>query len=143
MRTRYFALILGIVFVVIGVAGFIPGLVAPIAADEDRLLIIDGGYGRLLGLFPVNWLHNLVHLAFGVWGIVAYRSFRGARVYAQATAVIYGVLTVMGFIPLLWTTFGLVPLYGNDIWLHALIAVVAAYFGFGNPDRGEVRATTT
>jgi hypothetical protein len=37
---------------------------------------------------------------------------------------------VMGLIPLTATTFGLVPLYGNDIWLHALLALVAGYFGF-------------
>lgn len=37
---------------------------------------------------------------------------------------------VMGFIPVLNTTFGLIPLYGHDIGLHALIAIVAAYFGF-------------
>ena len=38
----------------------------------------------------------------------------------------------MGFIPALrlHTTFGLVPLYGNDIWLHAVLAIVAGYFGF-------------
>jgi hypothetical protein len=36
----------------------------------------------------------------------------------------------MGFIPLLNTTFGLVPLYGHDLWLHAALAIVAAYFGF-------------
>jgi len=33
-------------------------------------------------------------------------------------------------VPPLWTLFGLVPLYGNDIWLHGLLAAIAAYFGW-------------
>lgn len=85
---------------------------------------------RTGNLFPVNWLHNLVHLAFGVWGLVASRGFGGARGYARAVAVIYAVLAVMGLIPVLRTTFGLIPLYGHDIWLHFAIAAVAAVFGF-------------
>jgi hypothetical protein len=44
-------------------------------------------------------------------------------------AVIYGILTVMRLIPVLDTTFGLIPLYGHDVWLHALLAIVAAHFG--------------
>jgi hypothetical protein len=143
MRTRYFALVYGIVFLLIGIAGFIPGLVRPPAATVD--LAVDEGFGRLFGLFPVNWLHNLVHLAFGVWGVIAYRSFSAARLYAQSVAIIYAVLTVMGLIPGLNTLFGLVPLYGHDVWLHALLAIVAAFFGFAPVERVEGRqmATTT
>jgi hypothetical protein len=44
--------------------------------------------------------------------------------------VIYAVLVVMGLIPVLNTTFGLIPIYGHDIWLHAVLALIAAYFGF-------------
>lgn len=123
-----FALIMGILFLVVGIAGFIPGLVTEPQVEGE--MAADGLFGRLLGLFPVNWLLNLVHVAFGIWGVVAFRRFGAARVYAQAVAVIYAVLAIMGFIPALQTLFGLVPLYGNDIWLHIAIAVVAAIFGF-------------
>ena len=41
-----------------------------------------------------------------------------------------------GLIPGLNTMFGLMPIHGNDVWLHALIAIAAAYFGFA-----PVRAT--
>lgn len=140
MKTRYFALIYGIVFAIIGIAGFFPGLLTE--ADVDTSLVAEGLHGQLFGLFPVNWLHNLVHLAFGVWGLAAYRSFSGARMYAKSVAVIYAVFAVMGFIPLLRTTFGLIPLYGNDIWLHIVLALIAAYFGFGNPDKAEATRTT-
>jgi hypothetical protein len=137
---RYFALAMGILFVLVGVAGFIPGLVmapemsvgdAPAGAEAPAAEVaVEGMFGRLLGLFPINWLHNLVHIAFGIWGLVAYRDFSGARLFARAVAVIYAVLAVMGLIPVLQTTFGLIPLYGHDVWLHLVIAAVAAYFGF-------------
>jgi hypothetical protein len=75
-------------------------------------------------------LHNIVHLAFGVWGLAVYRSTSASIGYARAVAVVYAVLVVMGFIPGLDTVMGLLPLHGNDVWLHAAIAAVAAYFGF-------------
>jgi hypothetical protein len=43
---------------------------------------------------------------------------------------VYAIFAVMGLIPGLDTVFGLVPLHGNDVWLHALLAAGAAYFGF-------------
>jgi hypothetical protein len=52
------------------------------------------------------------------------------RGYAKTVAVVYLVLALMGVFPFLNTTFGLVPIYGHDIWLHALLGGVAAYFGF-------------
>ena len=76
-------------------------------------------YGYLIGLFPVNILHTAVHLAIGVWGIAAWRSAGGARVYARSLAILYGVLAVMGLIPGLNTVFGLIPLHSHDVWLHA------------------------
>jgi hypothetical protein len=59
-------------------------------------------------------------------------SYAASRVYFRSVAVIYAVLAIMGLIAAanLHTTFGLVPLYGNDVWLHAVLAVAAAYFGF-------------
>lgn len=127
-----FALIYGIVFLAVGIAGFVPGLVTPPVGENGAALDVaaEMAHGRLLGLFPVNWLHNLVHIVFGIWGLAVFRRYGGARVYAQAVAVIYAVFAIMGFIPLLQTTFGLIPLYGNDIWLHILLAAVAAIFGF-------------
>ena len=137
MAVRYFALIYGIVFLVAGIAGFIPGLVMPFGAEHPELAV-DAGAGRLFGLFPVNLLHNVVHVLFGIWGLAAWRSVSGSVNYAKSVAVIYGVFAIMGLIPLLHTTFGLVPLYGHDVWLHVLLAGVAGYFGFvARPDTGE------
>jgi hypothetical protein len=141
MSTRYFSLALGIIFLLVGIAGFVPGLLQgpEHAADVE----VTQSFGRLMGLFPVNALHNIVHIIFGIWGIAAYRSYTGARGYSRAVAIIYAVLAVMGIIPGLNTTFGLIPLYGHDIWLHAVIAIAAAYFGFVASDREVGHSTTT
>ena len=45
-------------------------------------------------------------------------------------AVSYALLTVLGLISATNTAFGLVPIWGLDVWLHGLLAVAAAYFGF-------------
>ena len=125
---RTFALVFGIIYVLVGILGFIPGL-APHHADMTPIAI-DSFYGRLMGLFPVNILHNIVHLAIGAWGIIASRSVSGARFYGKGLAIIYGLLAILGLIPGANTMFGLVPIYGHDVWLHAGSALIAAYFGF-------------
>lgn len=130
--TRTMALIFGLVFLAIGILGFFPNFLEPPVGGRD--LAFEHGHGQLLGLFPVNTLHNIVHIVFGIWGLAAYRSLGGARGYFRAVAIIYAVLAVMGLIPALDTTFGLVPLYGNDVWLHILLAAVAAYFGWMHRD---------
>jgi hypothetical protein len=139
---RYFAVVYGIVFLVVGIAGFVPGLVTSPQPAAD--VAVEEGFGRLFGLFPINVLHNAVHLIFGVWGLAAYRTFSAARWYARSVAVIYAIFAIMGLIPVLSTTFGLVPLYGNDVWLHILLAIVAAYFGWTSvrPDEVRVAAPT-
>jgi hypothetical protein len=129
MSTRSFALIFGIVFLAIGALGFVPGVVQPLHPGHPP---VAGNGGQLLGLFPVNELHNGVHILFGLWGLMASRSLGGAVLYARGVAIIYGVLTIAGFVPNLDTMFGLVPLFGNNIWLHGAIALVAAYFGWAH-----------
>lgn len=129
MNTRTFALIFGIVFLAAGVAGFIPALLQP---PQGGAIAPGAHHMLLLGMFPVNRLHNIVHLAFGLWGLAASRAQGQALLYARGVAIIYAVLAVFAWIPRLDDLFGLVPLYGNDFWLHLLLAIVAAYFGWVN-----------
>ena len=136
-----FALIYGVVFLLVGILGFVPGL-TQMHEGSPELAVEGPGHGYLLGLFHVNLLHNLVHILFGVWGLVAFRSYPASRMYARGVAVIYAVLGVFGLIPGLDTLFGLVPLHGNDVWLHFLLAAVAAIFGFA-PVAGEMAERET
>ena len=130
MTIRNFALIAGIAYLVVGVAGFVPALLSPPPPGAPPVRL-DRMYGYLFGLFPVNVAHSLVHLLLGGWGVIAARRFDAARAYARSLAVIYGVLTIVGLVPGLNTVFGLIPIHGHDVWLHALTAAVAAYFGWG------------
>jgi hypothetical protein len=140
---KKFALIFGIIYLLVGVLGFIPGVNDHQHADMPPIAI-DSFYGRLLGLFPVNLMHNIVHLGVGAWGLLGSRSVGGARLFARGIAIIYGILAIVGLVPGLNTLFGIAPIFGHDVWLHALSALVAGYFGFvaregdGTPARDVV-----
>ena len=114
------ALIFGIGFLVAAGAGF---LAAGTTMDADMETA-----PRALGLFPVNLLHNLLHLAFGVWGVTASRSFGASKSYAQITGVAYLGLALLGFVAP--EMFGLAPIGGHDIWLHVLLGLPLAVAGF-------------
>jgi hypothetical protein len=130
------ATVFGIVFLLVGVMGFFAAPPPPDALP----LTMEHGHGLALGLFPVNTLHNVVHLLFGVLGLMAARGIlMSARAFFQLLAVAYAALAVLGIVPGTETTFGLIPIYGNDVWLHGLIAIAAGVIGFTNvfasPDR--------
>lgn len=126
------AQVFGWVFILVAIAGFVASG-ASMEADPDHA-------PRVLGLFPVNVLHNVVHLAFGLWGVIAARTFSAAKGYCQAAGVIYLVLAVLGFLSP--HGFGLVPLGGNDIWLHVVLGAALAFFGFTAKPRHDVDAPT-
>jgi hypothetical protein len=105
----------GVVFVLIAIIGFFTSR-GSMQADPAMA-------PRLFGLFPVNLIHNLFHLAWGIWGLVAAREWIAARRYLLATAVVYLILAVLGFIAP--SFFGILPLGSNNIWLHLVLAIVA------------------
>lgn len=129
MNARTFALVFGVVYLLVGLMGFFVNGGMSISPGGGATGA-DAAWPRLLGLFPINLLHNIVHLAIGAWGLASYRSYSGSVAYARGLAILYAVLAVMGLIPGLNTTFGLIPIFGHDVWLHALTAIVAAYFGW-------------
>lgn len=129
--TRYFALVAGIAFTLAGIAGFMPFFTSPIPIDAPPLTI-NSNYGLLIGLFPVNAVHSVFHFFTGVYGIAAFRTYLSARRFSRFLGVTLAVLTVMGLIPNfhIHTTFGFLPLYGHDIWLHGLEAIIGLYLGY-------------
>ena len=129
MKVQAFALIVGLLFVLVGAAAFVPGLVT-LHVSVTHHLTIEQNSGDLFDLVGVNVVHNIVHIAFGGWGILAARSIDAAVLYARSVAIIYTIFVFMGLVPQLSTAFDVAPLHGNDVWLHALVAVAAAYFGF-------------
>jgi hypothetical protein len=127
------AMIFGLVFILVGLLGFtVPGGMQ--MGDVENA-------PKLLGLFPVNVLHNLVHVLFGVWGLVAARSFSGAQMYCKLGGFAYLALAVIGIVAP--TTFGLIPIGGNDVLLHTALGVVLAGVGvFGKEEAGSASAAT-
>lgn len=113
------AQVLGWVFVLVGILGFV--------ASGSSMEAHPDTAPRLLGIFPVNVIHNIAHLGLGIWGIVAARSWSAAKTFNLVAGGTYALLTVLAFVDP--TTFGIMPIGGNDIWLHALLAAVQLYFG--------------
>jgi hypothetical protein len=121
-------MIFGIVFLAVGVLGFVPGAATDVMGEGLN------SHSMLLGIFMVSPLHNAAHLLFGLWGLAGSRSTGGAVTYFKGVAVIYALLAILGLIASTADLFGMIPLMGNDVYLHAALAVIAAYFGFVKKD---------
>lgn len=130
---RYFALVVGLLYIVVGILGFIPRLHTPWTADSPPLLV-ENGYGYLLGVLPKNLVLNIVQLALGVWGVASYSTLRGARIFAAGFALVAGFMAVAGLTPALGTLFGLLPLFGPNVLVHLLPALGAAGIAFVTRD---------
>jgi hypothetical protein len=117
------SLLAGIGFVLVALLGFVQG---GMSMEADPNLA-----PKLLGMFPVNLLHNCVHLALGVWGLAAARTHAAARAYCRIAGVLYLALTALGYVSP--NGFGLVPLGGADVLLHLALGLVLAGVGFTAP----------
>jgi arginine exporter protein ArgO len=128
------ARVVGIVFLIVGIAGFIPGLTSDMGsmkfAGHDSM-------SMLLGIFQVSILHNIVHLLFGIAGLVMSRTFGGARNYLIWGGVIYAILWIYGLVIANGSSANFVPLNTADNWLHFVLAVGMILLGvlLGRRDR--------
>lgn len=111
--------VFGVVFIAVALLGFLTGGMSMDAHMSSA--------PRIVGLFPVNAAHNAVHLAFGVWAIFAAKSALNARRYCLLSGAIYLLLAGIGFV--LPETFGLIPIGGNDITLHAVLGIALTMVG--------------
>jgi hypothetical protein len=120
----------GVVFIAVALLGFITGGMSMDAHMSSA--------PRVAGLFPINAAHNAVHLVFGVWAIFAAKSAVSARRYCLLSGAIYLLLAGIGFV--LPETFGLIPIGGNDITLHAVLGIALTAFGALAPAESEAAA---
>ena len=117
----------GAVFLLVGIAGFIPGL----TTDYDTMEFAGHeSEALLLGVFQVSILHNIVHLLFGVAGLALARTWNTARLYLIGGGVIYGLLWIYGLVVDKEHQANFVPLNTADDWLHFVIAVGMVGLGF-------------
>ncbi|BCN79012.1 DUF4383 domain-containing protein [Prescottella equi] len=124
--TEVVALVFGVVFLVVGIAGFISG----ITTDYDTMTW--AGHhsdAKLLGIFEVSVLHNIIHLAFGVAGIVMARSMQMARTYLIAGGVVYFAVWIYGVSINRDDAANFIPVNDADNWLHLGLAVAMIVIG--------------
>jgi Domain of unknown function (DUF4383) len=123
------ALLFGIVFLLVGILGFIPGITTNY---DDLSFAGKDSDAELLGIFQVSILHNIAHLAFGL-GILLARTHEGARTYLLAGSIIYPVLFIYGLFVGGDDDANFIPMNGADDVLHLLlsIAFIGAYFVTG------------
>jgi ABC-type transport system involved in multi-copper enzyme maturation permease subunit len=134
------ALVFGIVFLAVGVLGFIPGITTNVG---DMKFAGNDSPSELLGLFQVSILHNIVHLLFGIAGIALSRTWENARTYLLASGVIYVVLFVYGILVSSGSDANFVPINGADDVLHAVLAVVLLGAWYVSRTGDEVRTAAT
>ncbi|MGE2713987.1 DUF4383 domain-containing protein [Mycolicibacterium litorale] len=114
------ALAVGVVFLLVGILGFIPG----ITTDFDRLAFAGHHSGAMLfGIFAVSVLHNVVHLLFGVAGVALHGTFNGAKWYLIGGGLVYAALWVYGLVVDRHSPANVVPFNHADNWLHLGLAI--------------------
>ena len=114
------------VFLLVGILGFIPG----ITTDYGSMTFASHDSGaKLLGIFQVSVLHNIVHLLFGVVGLALARSWDGARAYLVVGGVVYLVLWVYGLVIDKSSSANFVPVNTADDWLHFVLGVAMVGIG--------------
>jgi hypothetical protein len=134
------ALVVGAVFLLVGILGFIPG---PTQNFDDLKFAGHTSDAELFGIFQVSVLHNVVHLLFGVAGLALARRVDGARLYLLGGGAIYVVIWLYGVLTTQSSGWNFVPFNNEDDYLHLFLGLgmVAASFARGRrPVRDPVTA---
>jgi Domain of unknown function (DUF4383) len=119
-------LVISIGFLAVGILGFIPGITTHYG---DLQFAGHDSDAKLLGVFQVSILHNLVHLLYGVVGLFLCRTVAGARTFLVGGGVIYLVLTVYGFLISADSGWNFVPVDRADDLLHLGLGLAMVTFG--------------
>lgn len=109
------AMIVGVVFLLVGVLGFIPGITTDYGSME---FAEHHSEAKLLGLFQVSILHNLVHLLFGLAGLAMARAAATARTFLIGGGIVYLALWLYGLLIDHDSAANFVPLNTAGNWLH-------------------------
>lgn len=131
---RLYAGVFGLVLTLTGILGFFYE-----SSFSDDPAVRDS----VLGLLDVNGFHNVVHIATGLLGLLAYGAGAVAsRQYALGLGVVYIAVAVWGFV--LGdgeSILSIIPVNTEDNVLHTLIGVtgIAAYAAAA-PDQSAARA---
>ena|SRR3989442_13895958 len=110
------AIIFGIVFLAVGILGFVPGV-----TTNDMLL----------GIFMVNAAHSVVHIASGIIFLIAGMAGAGAsRMWFRIFGLVYALVAILGFMTPSGMLLGMISNNMADTWLHVILAVAMLFLGF-------------
>jgi uncharacterized protein DUF4383 len=109
--TKTVLYVLGAVFIILGLLGFVNK--------------------PLLGIFEVNTLLNLIHLASGILALIyAGMAEAQAKTFAVVLGIVYALVTILGFL-LGGNVLGLFHVNLAHNLLHLVLAVVFLAVGLG------------
>ena len=131
MHIKNFALVGGLVMISMGLISFLP----PMNVTEGLPpLYINLSYGMFLDLFPMNIFSKIAMLAFGVGGMSAYFTVKDTLLHSvNFSKIVFwgmGALSILGLFPETNTLFGYWPLFGFEIIIHGIFALIGGYYGY-------------
>jgi hypothetical protein len=126
-------------FLLVGVLGFVPGVTQHLG---DITFAGHESGAELLGLFQVSILHNIVHLAFGIVGLLAARQARSAVLYLLAGGAVYLLLAAYGALVGHGHDANFVPVNTADDWLHLGLGLGMVGLGLLVRGRGRTSAAS-
>ncbi len=130
-----YAGLIGAVLLVAGIIGFFYSSAFGSPGEVDAVL----------GILDVNSWHNLVHIASGVLGLLAFASGPAAsRTYALAFGAVYIVVAIWGFIIGSGEAIlGIIPINTEDNILHVILGVLGiGAYAASDPEAAHRRTTT-
>ena len=122
------ALVVGATFLVVGTLGFIPGITSNLYGGLD--FAGHDSHAKLLHVFQVSWLHNLVHIGYGIAGLLLARTWETARAYLIVGGIVYLALWLYGLIVSQSGGANFVPVNTADNWLHFVLGLGMVGAGF-------------
>ena len=118
------AILFGIVFLAVGILGFVPGVTTDV-----------NGMPMLLGIFHVNTAHNFVHIASGVVFLLCGMAGAGpSRMFFKIFGLVYALVAVLGFMKGNDYLLGYISNNTATTWLHVVLALSMLWLGFGTRD---------
>jgi hypothetical protein len=133
-------LLIGEAFILVGILGFIPGITSHLYGGLD--FAGHNSQAELFHVFQVSWLHNIVHIAFGLVGLAFARTPATARLYLIGGGVVYLLLWFYGLLINQAGGANFVPFNTADNWLHFVLGAGMIVLGFATTRAQELAPAT-
>lgn len=113
--------IVGILFIISGIAGFVPGLMTD---------------GLLYGIFYVDPVHNIIIFIVGVIALLSALKYKVDRLFFQVFGILFGLVAIAGFV---WRgNLFITHVNMAENILHVVLAIIFLALGFSAKKEGHV-----